>query len=70
MDQHFYFAPYVGSVGVVLILVRLMVKARNLRGIACGAVTETEALLTGLSLEEIRSKSFVKIMAARRAPQP
>ncbi|MBL0217440.1 MAG: phosphoenolpyruvate kinase [Myxococcales bacterium] len=39
-----------------------------LRGIACGAVTEEEALLTGLSLEEIRSKSFVKIMAARRAP--
>ena len=37
-----------------------------LRGIACGAVTEQEALLTGLSLEEIRSKSFVKIMAARR----
>jgi citrate lyase beta subunit len=40
-----------------------------LRGIACGAVTETEALATGLSLEEIRSKSFVKIMAARRAPK-
>ncbi|HET9988692.1 MAG TPA: hypothetical protein VFQ65_09225 [Kofleriaceae bacterium] len=38
-----------------------------LRGIACGAVTEHEALLTGLSLDEIRSKSFVKIMAARRA---
>ncbi len=38
-----------------------------LRGIACGAVTEQEALATGLSLEEIRSKSFVKIMAARRA---
>ena len=38
-----------------------------LRGIACGAVTEEEALLTGLSLAEIRSKSFVKIMAARRA---
>ncbi len=38
-----------------------------LRGIACGAVTEEEALLTGLSLEEIRSKSFVKIMASRRA---
>lgn len=37
-----------------------------LRGIACGAVTEDEALATGLSLEEIRSKSFVKIMAARR----
>ncbi len=38
-----------------------------LRGIACGAVTEDEALATGLSLEEIRSKSFVKIMASRRA---
>jgi citrate lyase beta subunit len=38
-----------------------------LRGIACGAVTEQEALATGLSVEEIRSKSFVKIMAARRA---
>lgn len=40
-----------------------------LRGIACGAVTEDEALATGLSLDEIRSKSFVKIMAARRAKQ-
>jgi citrate lyase beta subunit len=38
-----------------------------LRGIACGAVTEHEALATGLSLDEIRGKSFVKIMAARRA---
>jgi citrate lyase beta subunit len=38
-----------------------------LRGIACGAVTEQEALATGLSVEEIRGKSFVKIMAARRA---
>ena len=38
-----------------------------LRGIACGAVTEEEALATGLSLEEIREKSFGKIMAARRA---
>ena len=38
-----------------------------LRGIACGAVTEAEAQATGLSVEEIRAKSFVKIMAARRA---
>jgi len=38
-----------------------------LRGIACGAVTEQEAQATGLTLEEIRGKSFVKIMAARRA---
>ncbi|HSD89306.1 MAG TPA: hypothetical protein VLB44_17375 [Kofleriaceae bacterium] len=38
-----------------------------LRGIACGAVTEQEALATGLTIEEIRGKSFVKIMNARRA---
>ena len=38
-----------------------------LRGIACGAVTESEALATGLSLEEIRGRSFVKILDGRRA---
>jgi hypothetical protein len=30
-------------------------------------VTEQEALATGLTVEEIRGRSFVKIMAARRA---
>jgi citrate lyase beta subunit len=38
-----------------------------LRGISCGAVHEAEALATGLSLDEIRTRSFVKILAARRA---
>jgi hypothetical protein len=38
-----------------------------LRGIACGAVREDEALATGLSLAEIRSRSFGKILAGRRA---
>jgi citrate lyase beta subunit len=37
-----------------------------LRGIACGAITEEEALETGLSLEEIRSRSFLKILQSRR----
>jgi citrate lyase beta subunit len=37
-----------------------------LRGINCGAITEEEALATGLSIEEIRSKSFVKILEKRR----
>jgi citrate lyase beta subunit len=37
-----------------------------LRGIACGAVQEDEALATGLTLEEIRGRSFVKILDARR----
>jgi hypothetical protein len=37
-----------------------------LRGIACGAITEAEALETGLTLEEIRSRSFYKILTGRR----
>jgi citrate lyase beta subunit len=37
-----------------------------LRGMACGAITEQEALATGLSLEEIRSRSFYKILEGRR----
>jgi citrate lyase beta subunit len=38
-----------------------------LRGIACGAITEAEALETGLTLEEIRSRSFYKILTGRRS---
>ncbi len=37
-----------------------------LRGIACGAITEEEALATGLTLEEIRTRSFYKILQGRR----
>jgi hypothetical protein len=37
-----------------------------LRGIACGAITEEEALATGLTLDEIRSRSFYKILEGRR----
>ena len=38
-----------------------------LRGINCGAIKEEEALATGLTLEEIRSRSFAAIVANRRA---
>lgn len=38
-----------------------------LRGMNCGAITEAEALGTGLTLDELRSRSFVKIMKGRRA---
>jgi hypothetical protein len=38
-----------------------------LRGINCGALTEAEALATGLTLEQLRGRSFVKILDARRA---
>lgn len=37
-----------------------------LRGMACGAITEHEALATGLTLEELRSRSFLKILQGRR----
>ncbi|MEO5987573.1 MAG: phosphoenolpyruvate kinase [Candidatus Eisenbacteria bacterium] len=37
-----------------------------LRGISCGALTESEALATGLTLEELRGRSFVRILKGRR----
>jgi citrate lyase beta subunit len=37
-----------------------------IRGINSGALTEEEALATGLTLDELRSRSFVKILAGRR----
>lgn len=36
-----------------------------LRGIACGAITEAEALATGITIDELRSRSFVQIVAKR-----
>jgi citrate lyase beta subunit len=38
-----------------------------LRALNCGAITEKEVLATGLTLEEIRSRSFYKILLGRRA---
>jgi hypothetical protein len=37
-----------------------------LRALNCGAITEEEVKATGLTLDEVRSRSFVKILAARR----
>ncbi|MEI9809271.1 MAG: phosphoenolpyruvate kinase [Bacteroidota bacterium] len=42
-------------------LLNFFLKAMN-----CGAITEKEALATGLTLEEIRSRSFYKILQGRR----
>jgi citrate lyase beta subunit len=41
-----------------------------LRGIACGAITEDEARATGLSIEEIRGRSFLKIIEGRKLKTP
>jgi len=35
--------------------------------INCGAITEEEALVTGLTMDEIKSRSFFKILRDRRA---
>jgi citrate lyase beta subunit len=37
-----------------------------LRAFGCGAITEDEMLSTGLTLEELRTRSFGKILAGRR----
>ncbi|MDQ6802497.1 MAG: aldolase/citrate lyase family protein [Acidobacteriota bacterium] len=37
-----------------------------LRALNCGAITEEEALATGLTIDELRSRSFVKILQGRR----
>ena len=37
-----------------------------LRGMACGAITQAESLATGLTLDELRSRSFLKILQGRR----
>jgi len=37
-----------------------------LRGVSCGAITEEEALATGLTLEEIRGRSFLAILDNRK----
>ncbi len=36
-----------------------------LRGVSCGALTEQEALATGVTLDELRSRSFLKILQNR-----
>src|SRR5262249_49303206 len=37
-----------------------------LRGLSCGAITEAEAVrMSGLTLEELQSRSFVKILESR-----
>jgi citrate lyase beta subunit len=45
-------------------LLNFFLKAMN-----CGAITEEEALLTGLTLDEIRCRSFYKILEGRRKKQ-
>src|SRR5206468_1884573 len=37
-----------------------------LRGLGCGAISEQEALATGLSMAELQSRSFLKILQTRR----
>ena len=36
-----------------------------LRGVGCGAITEAEALATGLTMEELATRSFTRILEGR-----
>jgi hypothetical protein len=38
-----------------------------LRGAGCGALTEDEVLATGITLDELRARSFARILEGRRA---
>ena len=40
-----------------------------LRGTSCGAITIEEAQATGLTLEELQTRSFLQILQGRRATQ-
>ncbi len=40
-----------------------------LRGLSCGALTQEEVLATGLTLDELRTRSFLKILESRRGTQ-
>ena len=40
-----------------------------LRGVGCGAITEDEARATGLTLDELKTRSFPKILQGRRSGQ-
>jgi hypothetical protein len=41
-----------------------------LRGMNCGAISEAEALATGLTMAELRTKSFAEIMKGRATKKP
>jgi citrate lyase beta subunit len=41
-----------------------------LRGLACGALSESDAVATGLTIDELRSRSFARILAGRKRAEP
>jgi hypothetical protein len=41
-----------------------------LRGLSCGALFEADITETGLSIDELRSRSFARIVAVRSVPPP
>ena len=69
VEERFYFAPYVGSVLVVLILVRLMVKALNLRGIAIGEWLRSSLLVVMVGVGFLVAAHLDQILERARAPR-
>ncbi len=72
VDDRFYYAPYVGSVIVVLILVRLMGKALNVRGIAVGEWLRSSllVLMVGVGILAVAHLDQILDVLALLAHQP
>ena len=59
-----------GIVGATVITLGLLTLPALLKrgyepGIACGAITEEEAMATGITLDELHGRSFIKIVQNR-----
>src|SRR5207237_752476 len=58
--------PHRASDGEPLTAEQLQQNRHAVPGAACGAITEDQARATGLTLDELRSRSFLKILQNRR----
>jgi eukaryotic-like serine/threonine-protein kinase len=64
VEHHFYWAPQIGSAFVVLIFVRLLVDALNIRGVAIGEWLRSSAILLVLGLGCIVAAHLDQILGA------
>ncbi len=66
VENHFYFAPQIGSLLVVFLFARLVVNALNLRGVAIGDWLRSSALLLVLGLGCLVAAHLDQILALAR----
>jgi len=63
VERHFYWAPQIGSALVLLLFLRLLVNALNIRGVAVGEWIRSSALLLVLGLGCIAAAHLDQILA-------